>query len=134
MRRCSDNTSILDGRYFLIYRTSKSPDSIVRALFKTYLTALYQVETPRQFIEFSEFQYEYIPDKQKQIKKLKDKIKSAKAKITQNKNKIKRFETNWNELFPYDEYPLYKRAVAKVNLKKSELFILETKLKDLTTI
>lgn len=96
-----------------------------------YLTAKHQVNNPRVFVELDEFNYEFIPEKQDQLKRLKNRAKSARAKITEWKNKLIKFEKSYTEIFPITENPYYIKAMNKVNEKEC---LLNSLLKDIDAL
>ena len=55
----------------------------------------------------------------------KNQIRAKKAKITEMENKMKLARENWNDLFPIYDYPLYQKAVEKLNRLRFELIELE---------
>ena len=52
---------------------------------------------------------------------LKNKIVAKKRVISKYRNKIQMAKNEWNELFPIEEYPLYKKAMEKINRTQTEL-------------
>jgi hypothetical protein len=53
------------------------------------------------------------------------KIRSKKSKITEFKNKLRKFEDSWSSLFPIEDDVDYKRALDKIELLELELKQLE---------
>jgi len=109
---CSDSTLLkhLDG--FTFERFNRW-----RWYFR-YLEARFQIENPRRLVELQIFNYTHLNEKEVHRINLKNKLRSAKAKVTEWTNKIERFRQGYNELFPIEEYPPYQRAIAKVEAKK----------------
>lgn len=100
-----------------------------------YLTAKYQVENPCYYVEWCEFSYDYVEPKDRAIKRVKDKLRSAKAKITQWTTKIRMFEAEYEEkqaavLFPVPitENKDYIAALEKIEKKKKLAEELENQL------
>lgn len=100
-----------------------------------YLAARYQVEHPTYYVEWVEFGYDYVEPKEETEKRLKNKIRSAKAKITEWTTKIKLFEVQYAEeqkkvLFsvPITEHKDYQAAVQKIEQKKKVLEDLQGQL------
>ena len=97
-----------------------------------YRAALYQVKHPQQYVKLHEFNYDYVPPKTEKIKRLKDRIRATKAKITQWTNVIESHQQNNAELFPVTEHPDYERSMDKIESKKATLNELELELNCLT--
>lgn len=105
--------------------------------FKTYMkfqwyfqyrAALIKVQNPKLFVEICPFQYDYVPSKVQQLKRLQDKLKSAKAKRTEWANKVERYKAEWNRLFPVEEDPIYQAAMIKINEKEQSIIDFETQI------
>lgn len=87
-----------------------------------YRAALLQVKYPRYTIKHTWGQY--IPDNTKALEhRLKNLITAQKRKLTEYSNKLKRFDSemkerieNWTQLFPIEEDPKYKAAMAQREL------------------
>lgn len=69
-----------------------------------------------------------------EIKQLKDKIISAKAKITQANNELQKLRADWKELFPVEQHPKYTATMAKLTEKQSQLAMMENKLSEIKII
>lgn len=93
-----------------------------------YRAALYKIQHPRHYVDISTGSYDYVPPKEEQIKRLKDKITAKKATITKYENLVRLAKKTWDQLFPLEEEPSYKRAVAKIEKAKQELSQLQTEL------
>ena len=93
-----------------------------------YRQALLQVQYPKRYVELVTFNYEYIAPKEQQLKRLKDKLTSAKALHTSWMRKMELAKEHWNEIFPIEEHPDYIRAMAKVQQKQALAIELENKI------
>lgn len=105
--------------------------------FKTYMkfqwyfqyrAALIKVQNPRLFVEICPFQYDHVLKVDEIRKRLTDRQRSAKAKVTEFTNKIELAKRHWNQLFPIEEDDLYKRAMTKLELKKNEVTELQNQI------
>jgi hypothetical protein len=85
-----------------------------------YRAALYQVKNPRAVIVIDHGIYDHVPKEEFLAKILRDKIRNRKGKITEWEGKVKRFKENWNSLFPIEENPSYKSALARIERAKQE--------------
>ena len=74
------------------------------------------------------FNFEYQLPADQIRKRLTDRQRSAKAKVTEFTNKIELAKKQWNELFPIEEDNLYKRAMAKVEGKRREVIELQNQI------
>lgn len=93
-----------------------------------YRCALLQVQYPKRYAEFVSFNFEYQPPINEIRKRLIDRQRSAKAKVTEFANKIELAKKHWNQLFPIEEDDLYKRAMGKVESKKKEVIELQNQI------
>lgn len=84
-----------------------------------YRAALLQVKYPKYYIDCSWGNEPAVGKSLEDIKK--NKIVSKKRTITKFKNKLKKAEDNWTDIFPISEYPLYIKSVAKIKRLESEL-------------
>ena len=55
------------------------------------------------------------------IKRLIDRQRSAKAKITETQNKLDKARANWNSLFPIEDEENYKKAMAYIFEKRQSI-------------
>lgn len=83
-----------------------------------YRAALLRVKYPRAFIEYvsGPYQYELPDDKYKE--KVKNRYLSDKRQLAKFKNKLNSIRKNWNELFPIEENPNYRKIEEKLNWYK----------------
>lgn len=100
-----------------------------------YLVAKYQVQHPTYYVEWVEFGYDYVEPKEEARKRITNKIRSAKAKITQWTGKIEQFLEEYEKqqakvLFPVpvSENKDYKATLKKLEQKKKDLATLEEQL------
>ena len=87
-----------------------------------YRAALLRVNNPKNYTELIQGTYEYIPKEKEIQKKLQDKIRGKKAKITQVKNALKKVEQEWRELWPIDEDQRHKNTINKIAEMEQELY------------
>lgn len=99
--------------------------------FFRYRTARYQIDHPRKMVELREFSFDYLPSDEEKKQRIKNKLRSAKAKVTEWTNKLEAYKANHNSLFPVEDHPLYQKAVAKVEAKKIEVQQYEEELSQL---
>lgn len=95
-----------------------------------YRAALYQVENPKSFVEYSTGSYDYIPEKEQVAKRLKDRIISKKAKLTIVHKEWKAFKENYNSLFPLESHPKYQATIDAINKLAFELRTMEDELEE----
>jgi hypothetical protein len=88
-----------------------------------YRAALLQVKHPKLCVEEAWGPYDPNPADQAEI--LNRRLIARKRKITEWKNKLRKAEETWNELFPIEDDLFYKKAVAKI--AKDELLLSELK-------
>lgn len=93
-----------------------------------YRCALLQVQYPKRFVELVPFNFEYQLPADQIRKRLTDRQRSAKAKITEFTNKIELAKKHWNKLFPIEDDDLYQRAMAKVEVKRREVVELQNQI------
>jgi hypothetical protein len=86
-----------------------------------YRAALAQVEYPKFHVDFTWGNYDKYTEEEKAEKELKDKIAGKRRMITKLNNAIIESQEEWNELFPIEEYPVYKKVLAKKKRYESEL-------------
>jgi hypothetical protein len=83
-----------------------------------YRAALLQIKYPKYHIEKS---WGNIPATGKTLKQiLEGKIASKKGQLTKFKSLLYQAKVNWNQIFPIDEEPDYKKAVAKIERLEKE--------------
>ena len=90
-----------------------------------YRAALFQVQNPRYYVEYSHGSYDYVPQKEEVLKRLKDRITAKKAKVTKINNEWKILQENWNSLFPITEDPRYKATVKAIQNANNELLAMQ---------
>ncbi|MEO6836801.1 MAG: hypothetical protein ABI185_00330 [Ginsengibacter sp.] len=86
-----------------------------------YRAAFYKVQHPKHRVDVMTGSYDYVPAPEVAIRNLKNKIIAKKRVISKYRNKIQMARNEWNELFPIDEYPLYTKAMEKINRTQTEL-------------
>lgn len=96
-----------------------------------YRAALYQVQNPKHYVDVTTTKYDFIPPVEMQIKNLTNKITSRKGIITQWQNKVQKWESEWNELFPITDQEFHKKANAKIETAIKEYQQLVQQLNEL---
>jgi len=96
-----------------------------------YRCALLQVQHPKKYVELVPFKFEYQPPNDEIRKRLTDRQRSAKAKVTEFTNKIELAKKQWNKLFPIEEDDLYKRAMARIEEKNQQIIELQNQIDEL---
>ena len=86
-----------------------------------YREALYKVQHPKHRVDLMTGSYDYVPAREVAVLNLKNKIVAKKRVISKYRNKIQMAKNEWNELFPIEEYPIYKKAMEKINRTQTEL-------------
>ena len=86
-----------------------------------YRAALYKVQHPKHRVDLVTGSYDYVPPASVAIRNRQNKIIGKKRVISKYRNKIQMARNEWNELFPIEEYPLYKKALAKIERTQKEL-------------
>lgn len=106
------------------FRNEMSIDFFMRwKWYFEYRAALLRVQNPHAFIELTHGSYEFtLPDEEYRIKTY-NLLLGAKRKKTEFQNKIDYAKKNWNELFPIEDHPLWKKVEEKLNyyIKRVEL-------------
>lgn len=85
-----------------------------------YRSALLQIKYPKCEIRCNWGVYTE-PSKKSQTIILQNKIISRKRKVTEMKNRLLKLTSQWNELFPYQEDPLYIKFMERMNKAEDEL-------------
>lgn len=89
-----------------------------------YRAALLKVKYPKSFVQLNQGNYEYTLPVEELYKKLDNKIRGAKGKITELERKRNELQANWRELFPIEQHPDWPRLLNKIeayNCKLQEL-------------
>ena len=94
--------------------------------------ALLQIANPQKLYAFKVLQSVNIEDVKKfKIKSLKDKIRSAKGKLTQYNRKLQIAKDEWSGLFPIEEDKKYQNTVEYLRKKEFSLNSMVAELKEL---
>lgn len=88
--------------------------------------AMLQVKYPRHRIEHV---HGFVNPELNELQRIRNKIIARKRKITEMKNKMKAIENTWNELFPIEEHPIYKKIQEKFSRLNRELDELHSEMK-----
>ena len=85
-----------------------------------YRAALLQTQNPKMYVEI-----DHTPVKnnsQKDVVEiLKRRVSARKSQLSKWKNLLKKAEENWNQLFPIQEDPNYKKSISKIKYNQGEL-------------
>lgn len=98
-----------------------------------YRSALLQVKSPKAFVELIHGSYDFVLPETEYKQKLENLIRAAKAKITKCDNDIQLARDNWNEIFPIDLHPDWKRALQKRLDYSLRLVLLTTEYESINT-
>jgi len=94
-------------------------DQLVRwSWYFKYRQALYRVKYPRSYSTISEFKY--VPSGPVLCKKLYNQWLGKKRKVSEWKNKVKKAEEQYDQLFPIETHPVYAKALLKLERLKQE--------------
>lgn len=74
-----------------------------------YREALVRIQNPKNYTEITFVAYDAPKETidQIELKRSKDKLRAAKAKLTKIENRMKLFKSEYNSLFPIQEDPIY---------------------------
>jgi hypothetical protein len=91
-----------------------------------YRAALLRVKYPKAYIALEHGPYEYILPEHEYQQKIRNRYIADKAQLTKFKHKLDSISQNYNQIFPIEEHPDYKKINAKLEeyreqLKASEL-------------
>jgi hypothetical protein len=86
-----------------------------------YRAALYKIQHPKHRVDLMTGSYDYLPPAETAIRNMQNKITAKKRVISKYRNKIQMAKNEWDELFPIEEYPLYKKAMEKIKRTQTEL-------------
>jgi len=90
------------------------------------VAAIHQLQEPRRVFGFEisrhRSEQEAIVSERKHLR---DKITSAKAKITQAQNELARLRAGWKELFPIEQHPKWQATEKKLREKQAQLAMME---------
>ncbi|MDH5828889.1 hypothetical protein [Sphingobacterium faecium] len=96
-----------------------------------YRSALLQIKYPRCEVRNTWGVYEH-PSERSIKRILENKIVSRKRKISEMNNKLQRFISNWDRLFPYQDEPAYINFISKKEKAERELISLQEELNSVT--
>lgn len=96
-----------------------------------YRAALIKVQNPKSRIRFEVGAYDFVLPEDSYRVKLKNILIKRKAQVTEFKCKIENARKNWNELFPIEENPHWRKVQDKLNRLEKEYSIALEKQKDL---
>lgn len=96
-----------------------------------YRAALYKVQNPRLDVHYEYGAYEYTLPEDDYRQKLKNLERKRKAQLTEFTCKLENIRKNWNELFPLEDHPQYKKIQEKLQRLEREYKIILFKKKEL---
>lgn len=79
-----------------------------------YRSALYKVQNPHRHVVNNHGSVDYELPEQAYIKKLRNRVKTARKMLTQFQNKINQAKKGWTEIFPIEEHPMYSKILDKL--------------------
>lgn len=97
------------------------------------VAAFIQINHPRKFVKLVVVRQE-IDQRAGQIQTLTNRIKNAKAKVTQFTLTLQKAKDGWNQLFPIEDDHNYKKVQERLQRKKEDLAVLEKELEILKTL
>jgi hypothetical protein len=104
------------------------------AWFFRQVAARHQVEYPRKILIIEMYKTTSFSDAAAdEVKTLKNKISSAKAKLTIYEKELKKLQENWTELFSIEQHPKYTKTVEYIKDKQASLKSLEFQLSTLVS-
>lgn len=83
-----------------------------------YRAALLRVKFPKAYIKLETGPYEYTLPEDKYRQKVKNQYLSDKRQLTKFQNKLNSISKNWNELFPIEQNPNWKKISEKLEWYK----------------
>lgn len=115
------------------YRNDMTIEFYVRwKWFFEYRAALLKVKNPRALVDYFQGVYDYELPEDELRKKLENKIRAAKGKITEFNRKLKKLIDSWSELFPIEYHPEWTKIVQKKDYYRLQLNLLITEYETLT--
>lgn len=92
-----------------------------------YRASLFQVKYPKQYVEVRYFSH--APKSvDAELQFTKNKLRAAKAKLTEWTNKVAKYKLAWCSLYPIDDDPAYKKACSKIEKQKNRISELQNEL------
>jgi hypothetical protein len=91
-----------------------------------YRAALLKVQNPKLYVNYEHGVYNYILPEEQYKEKVKNKYISSKRQITIYEKRIKAITGKWNELFPIEDHPDWKKVTAKLDYYKQEFENIKT--------
>lgn len=88
-----------------------------------------QLKNPRTKVYFEiNKTYEAIDQRTDLLKTITNKLRNAKAKLTQATTRLNQIKENWKELFPIEEHPNYSKVAQEIERRKKRIQELESDL------
>ena len=92
-----------------------------------YRAALFQVKHPSQYVEVRTFSHEP-KSADAELQFTKNKLRAAKAKLTEWSNKVGRYRLAWCSLYPIEDDAAYQKAMSKIEKQKARIIELQNQL------
>lgn len=92
-----------------------------------YRAALVQVKHPKQHVEIRTFSHEP-KSVDAELQFTKNKLRAAKAKLTEWSNKVSKYKFAWCSLYPIEDDAAYQKAMLKIEKQKNRIIELENQL------
>jgi hypothetical protein len=114
------------GGHEVLRRWDYPPATVMnRYWFFRYIESLYQIETPKRWVELITAPYDAEDTAQHKARVQGNAIRAAKARMTKIENAMRKFEAEHaGELLPINDHPIY------INMK-AQLCAAENKLKEI---
>lgn len=109
-----------DSRYVALaetvyFRNDMDVDFFMRwKWFFEYRAALLRVQNPRAFVELTHGSYVYVFPEDEYKEKVNNLLLAAKRNLTKFKRQIDEARNNWNEFFPIEDHPKWKKVQDKL--------------------
>lgn len=96
-----------------------------------YVSAQLQLQYPKRIFGFEVYRLQSTEEvRAVEKKRLVDKIRSAKAKITQAENELNKLRAGWFEIFPIEEHPKWQATQKKLAEKSTQLSMMQRQLEE----
>lgn len=94
-----------------------------------YVSAHLQIQYPKRIFGFEVYRL-HSPEEVRAVekKRLVNKIRSAKAKITEAENELSKLRASWVEIFPIEQHPKWQATQKKLAEKAAQLSMMQRQL------
>jgi len=97
-----------------------------------YREALLRVKYPKGYVELSHAGYDYTLPEEDYKKKLKNLLSAARRKKSEFEKKIEYARKSWDELFPIEDHPKWKKVMEKLQYYEARVNQLSKEYEELT--